>query len=111
METHELLTELERKIELLDAEFRRLVKKIDEEYHRVAYVSTDNYDNSCKLRSPLRSLRMHENLSPIKRGFDTETDWSGTPGKPRPPTVAVPNLGHKDKGSLLRAEKGFCLKI
>jgi hypothetical protein len=39
--------ELERKIELLDAEFRRLVKKIDQEYHRVAWVSTEfeKYDN------------------------------------------------------------------
>jgi hypothetical protein len=27
---------VERKIELLDAEFRRLVKKIDQEYNRVA---------------------------------------------------------------------------
>jgi len=32
--------ELERKIDLLDSEFRRLVKKIDEEYNRVASLRT-----------------------------------------------------------------------
>ena len=36
VDAHVVHTELEQKIELLDAEFRRLVKKIDQEYHRVA---------------------------------------------------------------------------
>jgi hypothetical protein len=72
--------DLERKIDLLDAEFRRLVKRLDEEYIRVA------------------SLRTHDNLSPINQKFDNGSNSSHTTGKSRPPSmVALPDLANGGK--------------
>ena len=80
--------EIERRIDFLDAEFRRLVRKLDDEYSRITYVFFSVIHNILVIyfRS---SLRMHENLSPIKRKFDNDSDSPQLARKSRPHSKAV----------------------
>ncbi|KAF9535698.1 hypothetical protein CPB83DRAFT_842180 [Crepidotus variabilis] len=63
--------ELEQRIELLDSEFRRLVKKLDEEYKRIT------------------ALKSHGNLSPLKRKFQTTPSASSHSSKKAHPPAAI----------------------
>jgi len=63
--------DVERRIEFLDAEFRRVAKKLDDEYKRIS------------------SLRTHGNLSPLRNKFDTKPGSSPSSRKARPPGLAV----------------------
>lgn len=80
--------EVERKIDFLEAEFRRLVRKLDDEYSRITYVFFSVMHSTLVIYFR-RSLRKHENLSPIKRKFDNDSDSPQLPRKSRPHSKAA----------------------